>query len=513
MREDQISQIQDDGVQIKIGQEIKLKKKERIDEILGIDDKGTYVASRDGDKITISLFDHDLNLVKSNQVELKFGSQKLKDPILEKRGSDFVMFTDYKDKKKEMTYSYIQTLNKSSLTFSSPKIVEQISYKGFKKSESGNATVDVCEDGTYLLVESIPAKHKKEDYFFDIKVLDVDMEEVWLMEGIKATYGDKKIEKIKLYDEQFTNKGNYYRLVKHIDKTRKYKKGEIDYTFEMEVYKATQNEPLSFELGLDDNFITDINFEELDNGGLQFVGFYSHKGFGQNGSFSIIVDENYEVVSTSIKEFPVDFIVQHSSKKAKKKAKKKEAKGKEIQLSSYVLDDIIENNDGSVTLVAEEYYTYTTTTTSSDGSTSTTTHYVYGNIILVKYNSEGNVEWMELIPKRQHGVIGGYNSGYALMKLKNGNLVLVFNDNPKNSFYEETGKFYTWKAAYKNAKYTDVVYYEITDEGKMSRHLIYKGDEEEVISRPFVSVEVAPNEMVILAQSKKTTKFVKLIFD
>jgi len=215
------------------------------------------------------------------------------------------------------------------------------------------------------------------------------------------------------------------------------------------------------------------------------------------------------VINETRKEFPLDFIVQHASDKAKKKAKKKERKGKEIELYSFSIDEIIENEDATITMIAEQYYTYTTSYTDANGNTSYTTHYVYGHIVLVKFDIDGAVEWMELIPKRQNTTDGGYYSSYAMMKLENGDLALVFNDNPKNSYYQETGKFYPW---YPSIKRTDVILYQISLEGQLNRYLLYRGMDEEVLSRPSVSTQVSPTEMIILGQARKVTKFVKLRF-
>ena len=520
-----LAQTQGDGAQIITGEEFKLKSKEQIDEILGTDDQGIYIVSKDGEKITISKFDHDLVLIKSNEVLLKFGKQKLTFPILKKRGDDIIMFTKSNDKKAEINYGYMQVLNKNTLVFSLPKIVSQISYKGFKKNEAGDVYMEVCENGNFLMVTSYPSIHKEEAYIYNISVLDVDMEEVWKMENIGITSSENKSVRKELYESQFTNSGTSYSLRKSIDKSRKYDDGEIDYVFEMEVRKANEKTPLRFDVTLKDHFITDIKFKELSNGGIQFVGFYSEKGYGQDGSFSILLDANYELVSSSTKEFSVDFMVQHSSERTKTKAKEFEGKGKEIQLNHFNIGEIVENNDGSVTVVAEQFDTYTKTTTHADGTKTEVFHYVYGYIVLVNYNAEGNVAWMELIPKRQHGSVQKYyptyegmelvkddHSSYALMKLNNGNLVLVFNDHPQNGLYDSTNKLYTWGFSRFNTKLTDIVYYKVTDQGKMSRHIINKGDEKEVVSHPSISFEVAPNEMIILSPSKKT-KFVKLIFD
>ncbi|MFT6324064.1 MAG: hypothetical protein ACJA2N_001616 [Salibacteraceae bacterium] len=116
---------------------------------------------------------------------------------------------------------------------------------------------------------------------------------------------------------------------------------------------------------------------------------------------------------------------------------------------------------------------------------------------------------MDLIPKKQSSTDGGYYAGYGLMQLNNGNLVIVFNDNPKNSFYDKLDKIYSWIP---NRNNTDLVLYEITDEGYVNHVIIYKCADEQVLSIPAISVGMERNEMVFVGQTKKRTKLVKLVF-
>tara|TARA_R110002050_G_scaffold80768_1_gene172712 strand:+ start:18233 stop:19807 length:1575 start_codon:yes stop_codon:yes gene_type:complete len=505
------AQKKSDKLEVIIGDEIKLKKKERVDEVLGKDDNGTYVMARFGEDMTLFYYNNDLNLVKKNEIELKYLKHDLIYEGIYQRGEEFYLFSSYQDKKKKGTFLYYQQMNKASLTFSKPQLIGEVSYKNYKNSEAGYFEIMVSENGEHLMVKTHSAGHRKEDHYFDIVVYDTDMEEEWTMDAIKEPY-DKESPQI-VFDYDLGNTGSYFRLLKNIDKSKKYKRGEIDYSFSMQAFMAGEEKPIEFELELSGEHITDVKFEDLENGGIQVVGFYSTKGQGQNGVYNLSYDKDFNLINENKKEFPLDFIVQHASEKAKKKAKKKEAKGKEIEMHSYTIDDIIENQDGTGTMIAEEYYTYTTTSSDGNGGTTTTTHYIYGNIILVKFNKDGQVDWMELIPKYQHSLDGGYYSSYAQMQLSNGDIVLVFNDNPKNAFYEQSGNFYGWRSGRKKTDNTDVVFYEITEEGNSTRYIIYKGEEEDVFSRPYVSLEVAKNQMVILGQANKQTKFVKLVFE
>jgi len=170
-----------------------------------------------------------------------------------------------------------------------------------------------------------------------------------------------------------------------------------------------------------------------------------------------------------------------------------------------------ENKDGTITMISEQYRFYQTCYTDANGNRSCTNHYIFGNIIIVKFDEDGAVEWMDLIPKYQHTINdGGYYSGYAIAQLPNGSLQLVFNDEPRNNYYDQNGKFYSWT---RNKRKTDIIMYSIQQDGHRQRSTLFNATDEDVMSRPSVSVQIDENEIIILGEAKKTTKFFKLTFE
>jgi hypothetical protein len=93
-----------------------------------------------------------------------------------------------------------------------------------------------------------------------------------------------------------------------------------------------------------------------ENGNFQIVGFYSGNGGGQDGVFNLVYTKYYEIINDSKTEFLREFIVQHESDKVKKRAEKNAGKGKELEMYAYTIDEIVENYDSSVTMIAEQYF-------------------------------------------------------------------------------------------------------------------------------------------------------------
>lgn len=503
------SQNKPDNVDILAGPEIKTGKKEFIDKIFGKDDEGTYVMAKYRQQMTLFYYGNDLSLKKKNTVDLAYDKHDLQYRGLIQMGENFYLFTTYRNKKEKITYLYSQELNKNSLTFKEPKELAKASYAGYKKRESASYGFTISADTNYLMfITDLPAKKDELDRF-GLMVFDNEMNEIWSKLNIEV---DEKESDFYRYEAQIGNDGKCYLLAKVYDTSRKYKRGEINYTFQMMVYSEDEDEPEVFDVTLEGKFMSDVTFDGTKDGNIQVVGFFADKAGLQNGVFNMLIDgEDYSVSNVETTEFSTDFIVQHSSERQKEKAKRKEAKGKEIAFYSYDIDELVENPDGTITMIGEQYRFYQTCHTDANGNTSCTYHYIYGNIIIVKFDEDGETEWMELIPKYQHTVNdGGYYSSYAIAQLPNGNIKLVFNDDPRNNYYEQNGKLYGW---YRNKKKTDIIMYDIKTNGHIERFTLFNSSEEEVMSRPKVSVQIDENEIIILGEAKKTTKFFKLIFE
>ena len=498
-----------DFVDIQVGPEIKTNKKEFIDKIIGKDQDGIYVMAKYGDEMTLFYYGNDLSMKRRNSFTLEDGKRELNYRGLVQMDDEFFLFTTHTDNKEKMVYLYSQKLDKSTLTFGDLKELGSSSFEGYKKRYTPRYSFRISADSNYVMfIADLPSESDEPDRF-SFRVFDKEMKEVWKRIGVEV---EDKEDDFYRYDAQIGNDGKVYILAKVYDSSRKYKKGEINYTFDMLVYSEDEKNPDRFDVTLDNKFMSDVMFSRLQDGNIQVVGFYADQAGLQNGVFNLLIDgESHSVINVEANDFPTDFIVQHASEKEKEKASKKEDKGKEIAFYSYDIDDLMRNPDGSITMVGEQYRFYQTCHTDANGNTSCTNHYVYGNIILVKFDSDGAVEWMELIPKFQHTTNdGGYYSGYALAQLEDGSLNLIYNDNPKNNFFHNNQRYYTWS---RSKSKTDIIMYTIQLDGKLNRYTLFNSETEEVMSRPKVSVQIDSDEIIVLGEAKKTTKLYKVRFE
>lgn len=243
------------------------------------------------------------------------------------------------------------------------------------------------------------------------------------------------------------------------------------------------------------------------------TGFYSlSNSSGIKGAYYLRINTNdKKVLVQSFKDFSFSLITENMTEKQKKKAKKKEEKGKELEMYSYDMKDIVLREDGSAILVAEQYYMYVSTyTTTSNGVTTThyVYHYYYNDILVININTKGEIEWSQKIPKYQHTVNdGGYYSSYA-MSLVGKDLYFVFNDNPKNLMNTDNNRIYSYAGVKNNV----AVMVKIDGLGKMTKEALFIAKDAGVIIRPKVSSQINDNQMILYGQYKKKERFVKLTF-
>lgn len=107
---------------------------------------------------------------------------------------------------------------------------------------------------------------------------------------------------------------------------------------------------------------------------------------------------------------------------------------KNDQLASFYFDHMLVMQDGGVSLIAEKYYTLTNTYLDPRTNLiSYTNNYYYNEILVIRTDKEGNIQWSKVIPKRQYSSNdGGVYSSYALFQNENDHIHFLFNDHPDN---------------------------------------------------------------------------------
>ena len=129
--------------------------------------------------------------------------------------------------------------------------------------------------------------------------------------------------------------------------------------------------------------------------------------------------------------------------------------------------------------------------------------------MVVNFEEDGSVNWMDVIPKKQSTKDRDDHGGYVWMLLSNGDLAFIYNDRDDNANYEETGTFGAWRGVIDEA---NVAMYVLDSEGKGTRSILFSGEEVHVLLKRDVRIILDDDELVFVASTRKRYKMVKLTF-
>ena len=344
-------------------------------------------------------------------------------------------------------------------------------------------------------------------------VQDDQLNKEWENDSIALPYNTLlfDIEKVKL-----TDNGDILLSGQEYFEKRKSKKDNLpNYKYHL-LYITDQGKKIQdYDIQLSEKFITDCQFLLLENNIVTVTGFYSEKDASSiKGAFYIKIDlKTKEILTQKLKDFSFDFIVSGLSERAKEKEEKKKEKGKEIELLDFYLDELILNDNGTISLIAEQfditsYQTYSPGTNGSPGTWTTHYRYYYNDIIVVNFSDQGEINWSTKINKYQSSTDdGGYYSSFALTT-KNNNLYIVFNDHPDN-FERKDG---SGLKTYIRGRETSQVAVKVNSDGNTEKGELFKSERGEVILQPKAGIRSENGDLMLYSNRRKEYQFSILKF-
>ncbi len=190
------------------------------------------------------------------------------------------------------------------------------------------------------------------------------------------------------------NDGNAYSLGKLFEQTNLYNIPLVgdNYQFVLNKVSPQQNEELL--ITLDDEYIKSLSISDI-NDELHLIGFYSEQRANKiKGGCNFIIDtDKLSIKSKKIHTLPKRIYEDlYGARKAERKSDKKK------EFKNFYIDYVLRDQEGGTYLIAEEFYiTERMTTGSSMSMQSMNTHvsytYHYDNILILKFNASGDLDW------------------------------------------------------------------------------------------------------------------------
>lgn len=293
------------------------------------------------------------------------------------------------DKKAKKLTIYAKKINKSTLApeEKSTKLTT-ISFEEESRLKGFTYDMKKTPDNSKFLIFYSTGKRKEKEKI-GMNVFDADLNEISSFEH-QFEYLDKDM---LLISEQISNDGNVSILA-----SVREPKSDLLY----KIYNFKKNEKtVSYELNLKDHRITDIQIGYNGNK-LVAAGFYNDAKVvtGVKGSFIGDIDVlTGELNNLKFKEFDVTFIKDGLSKHAQKKVDNKEQKGKDELLSNVRMGDLVFTASGRTILTGESFWVVKHVVNTGK-TTYTYYEYVYGNVLVLSFDKDGNNEWSQKIQKQ-----------------------------------------------------------------------------------------------------------------
>jgi len=317
-------------------------------------------------------------------------------------------------------------------------------FGGFSNSMSANIEFNSpkfdiikSQDNSKILVQYRNKPTVKKDTkswdIINITVFDNTLNKIW---GKQYTmpYTERKMNFI---NNMIDNDGNVFITSKvyHDDsnKDKKHRKDkEANYHIELFEINSSSDKIKTTKISLDDKFINGINMFQLPNKEIVFSGYYN-KGKeleSADGIFIYKINQKREFLNKKYYEIPLEILNQYVKNKTKNKNNRKDKKGK-AEAGFLILQDILYSEDNSLILIGEVQYKKWHNTKSSHSFYGGYYTFHYEDVLITKIKSDGKLEWMKKIPKRQAG--GASKSGMSYTYYYyNGNHYIIYLDNIKN---------------------------------------------------------------------------------
>lgn len=439
----------------------EVSKKVGAPDILGHDGEYAYLMRYVKRNRVIEKYSlRNLRLERSSILELEY---KGKDLTLNNQfmfGDTPVLYTSFYNKKTKINYSFVQTINPSSLVVSAPIPVSETKVpeaKGILGKIGQSMMGGSAYSGSFLISEDRELGFVAESVYAD---QEEKGEALKTVSTIGRLYdGNMKLLVENNYElpyESFyvtsTKLGNNglvymagYQTDTEVDKSRLRKREYTTYgNLEILVLELESGDIEVLEVDIEDREVKGFTFTINEDDGIIVSGLIGKESGGISGTFYSRYDANLKSKGSNFEDFEEDFITQGWSDKAKKKLDKKNDKKKKKgeketapTFYQYIVRDLIVKPDGTTCLLAEQYYmrVVTRTYTDSQGNTRTTTtyYYYYKDVIAVNFNAEGEILWKSVIDKYQVSTNdGGYYSSF--FSVVDGNEIsIIYNDRESNS--------------------------------------------------------------------------------
>lgn len=285
-------------------------------------------------------------------------------------------------------------------------------------------------DGSKFMIKYRRKPIKKDDDVnFDLMgffVFDSSFELIWGRE-VKMPYTEKEMNNLSY---MVGNDGSVY-MMTFQNVNKEFRLLTVPQSGELMTKSVDIGKFMFKNLYMKENKAGNIDFLGYYANGLDykfFEGSFGNLSFNINGIRYFEISKNCDIIKNKDIEFPLAVINKYESERVQSKNEQREEAGK-AGIRDLALRQFKVNEDGSIFILGEQYYY---TKTYDKNTFSTVYRFFYEDLLATKLDVNGNVVWMEKLPKRQLGTQGKGGLSIAYLEGDQSHYVL-FLDNVKNA--------------------------------------------------------------------------------
>lgn len=457
---------------------------------------------RDGDEVHLITTTGNMNIIKQREIEIVHQAKKGKWYFEQffRLGNNMYVMSKIKMKKEEKFYYYVQGINPQSLELDEePIMIGEMTF--LRSSFKELVDITVAPDYSKFYFGHNNGTSDLTKFWYEVQIIDSDIETVY--EDKITIENDEALNTVYI---DFYKNGDVAVLAKRIKEKEDKEKGKPNYYYTAAVMR--DGDVTKYKLDLNEYFISGAGITFGQEGEIILSGYYSTISANKvNGVFFMKENLSIDALEPAIfNEFSIEEITKFASERSEKKNKKKEAKGKEIEFNDFDVFDLLATSEG-VYLLGEQSWVYVTYVQTPNGS-STTYHYVFADVMAIKFNYAGEIEWNTRLPKWQHSTNDGGPYSSFNYDIKGNSIYILYNDHIDNHtmFDPKRVKPAAWggdKAVTSIAK--------IDTEGELVKGYLYNVNEEALFTKVKESSSLDEETgFMIMAQKKKNIKFAKV---
>jgi hypothetical protein len=261
-------------------------------------------------------------------------------------------------------------------------------------------------------------------------------------------------------------------------------------------YDRSANFLKEFEVRIKGKWINGVDMDLNHKQELVLGGFFNETRYRTIcGTFSLLLDEQLEIVNSSFLRFDDSIMFRFIQEKDR---------GKTKELSEYLLNDLAMLDDGSYFLLGERYYKQVERNYDPRTNITTTTEYYnYNDIIISYFDSLGRHQWTNRVPKFQNSTNDyGYFSSYTYLN-SGKDVYLFFNDSDKNNALA-LDDYFNYKTLFNNRRF-QISYVRVSPAGPIARGALV-GLENSFMLRAKESEAISRSTMYLLGEVGREAK-------